>query len=444
MHTLNQLLANEHFITLDAKLRQYNIFKALGIDHYEVRHSKFLAHLLDPNETHGLEAEFLQNFLLWLSHFVVSDIPVNQLDLDMASISTEKQLSNEDENPRRRLDVLIEIPWKKDPQNIYRIAIENKIEAVVGKNQLQDYSNGLENCYKGGVAHKILLTISPEEDESSLESWVNVTHQNTVMKAIDTTIRKIEKTSSSRIIDILNDYNMLLAEQTGNEIGNEELDTLCSHLIGYKQVIELEAPYLKVKFRDAITYLENCIKRDGDLQSKMLDKFNEAVKGKNYCVGNSNRSYLRFYPAQGYPFVRTYLENSCRSPWQKTGDEFVYPLLFEVQMRQKEGTADFLARYCLVLSQLPDNSSDNREKVREKIRPVVNSGCFKEWKVNSRRDSTAKFTLLVSTEWQTISNSDQIKSFLEELFTKTNALAKAIQNSQEVKETVLFAPTAKD
>ena len=44
-------------------LNEPNIFKILKISNYEIRHSNFLAWLLDPKESHGFEEEILKEFI---------------------------------------------------------------------------------------------------------------------------------------------------------------------------------------------------------------------------------------------------------------------------------------------------------------------------------------------------------------------------------------------
>ena len=42
---------------------KFNIFKVLKLDNYEIRHSNFLAWLLNPEETHNLGYEFIKEEL---------------------------------------------------------------------------------------------------------------------------------------------------------------------------------------------------------------------------------------------------------------------------------------------------------------------------------------------------------------------------------------------
>ena len=47
---------NDDLLQLEERIGRFNIFDALGVAHAEIRHSNFLAWLLDPAESHGHEA----------------------------------------------------------------------------------------------------------------------------------------------------------------------------------------------------------------------------------------------------------------------------------------------------------------------------------------------------------------------------------------------------
>ena len=47
---------NDDLLELESHIGRFNIFDAVGIAHVEIRHSNFLAFILDPAESHGLEA----------------------------------------------------------------------------------------------------------------------------------------------------------------------------------------------------------------------------------------------------------------------------------------------------------------------------------------------------------------------------------------------------
>ena len=48
LQALEHLVGNEDLERLEALLDQFNIFEAIGVVNQELRHSDFLAYLLDP------------------------------------------------------------------------------------------------------------------------------------------------------------------------------------------------------------------------------------------------------------------------------------------------------------------------------------------------------------------------------------------------------------
>lgn len=54
---------NPELERLESLLAQFNIFEALGAVRHEVRHSDFLAYLLNPQENHGLGDAFIKRLL---------------------------------------------------------------------------------------------------------------------------------------------------------------------------------------------------------------------------------------------------------------------------------------------------------------------------------------------------------------------------------------------
>ena len=55
---------NDRLLELEARIGRFNIFDALGIVNAEIRHSNFLAWLLDPGESHGMGGLFLKAVLM--------------------------------------------------------------------------------------------------------------------------------------------------------------------------------------------------------------------------------------------------------------------------------------------------------------------------------------------------------------------------------------------
>ena len=60
---LDKLAEDSDFLRLDRDLRKFNIFDAIGIERQELRHSDFLAFLLNPYRDHGLGGTFIEILL---------------------------------------------------------------------------------------------------------------------------------------------------------------------------------------------------------------------------------------------------------------------------------------------------------------------------------------------------------------------------------------------
>lgn len=54
---------NQEFQQLHQKLNQFNAFKVLKVDKFEIRHSNVLAWLMDPNANHKMGDYFLKRIL---------------------------------------------------------------------------------------------------------------------------------------------------------------------------------------------------------------------------------------------------------------------------------------------------------------------------------------------------------------------------------------------
>ena len=106
----------------------FNVFEAVAMARQEIRHSRFLAFLLDPRSPHGLGPAFLR---ATLSAAVAEhpDPPVSRLDVaitDLGGCSVHCE--------RDHFDIAVEVPSLR-----LLFVIENKIDAAESVEQLQKY-----------------------------------------------------------------------------------------------------------------------------------------------------------------------------------------------------------------------------------------------------------------------------------------------------------------
>ena len=138
MEQLQKLLQDVNVILQKEKVRKeesrkrgerFNVFKMLGVAHYEVTHSKIIAGFLNPQGSHGQGDLFLRLFLQTI------ETKIN-IDTSNSKIYTEYDTGD------GRIDILIEDHAR------HGIVIENKVYAGDQPDQLIRYSSFAENKYK--------------------------------------------------------------------------------------------------------------------------------------------------------------------------------------------------------------------------------------------------------------------------------------------------------
>lgn len=113
---------------LESLLNQFNIFEATGMVRQEIRHSHFLAFLLNPSASHHLRDIFLKTFLKRLL-LEADNATVSPIEIDVATL-TDTQVCREWKN----IDILLVSPGSQ-----IVCAIENKVDSSEHSNQLQRY-----------------------------------------------------------------------------------------------------------------------------------------------------------------------------------------------------------------------------------------------------------------------------------------------------------------
>jgi hypothetical protein len=73
---------NDELLELESRIGRFNIFDALRVDRAEIRHSNFLAWLLNPAESHGQGALFLRAVLMDLLQSAPEFRPFSPIELD--------------------------------------------------------------------------------------------------------------------------------------------------------------------------------------------------------------------------------------------------------------------------------------------------------------------------------------------------------------------------
>lgn len=244
MSTIQNLLVDKSFLELDRQLNAFNIFDVLNVREYEIRHTRFLAHMLDPYGTHGMGSAFLRNFLLQLSVQLGTDKTgdllgeVHQLDLDLARVTPEisfkkgkDELSiettdgSEANSDGGRLDIVLQIPRRGGGEVV--IAIENKINAREGDGQLPRYRHWMHERFGAGNSVLVFLTVNEEEPR---DGWHCVTYSNVVYPALELTAQSCDTLGPGPAM-LIDHYRSILRDKVEGDAANADADSLALELV---------------------------------------------------------------------------------------------------------------------------------------------------------------------------------------------------------------------
>lgn len=151
---------------LNAWTSKLNLFDVLKISRNEIRHSNFLAWLLNPNENHGLGDKYLKGLLSRiLKNSNKKNDVLNILLSDFYSFNVYREWKN--------IDILI----LSDKEKL-AVIIENKVTSNEHDNQLNRYKKTLEIEYPD--YKKIFLYLTPDGLEPSDSDWDILTYTDVV------------------------------------------------------------------------------------------------------------------------------------------------------------------------------------------------------------------------------------------------------------------------
>ncbi|MEH1924479.1 PDDEXK-like family protein [Nostoc sp.] len=223
------IVDNEDLEKLELKLAQFNIFEAIGVVRQELRHSNFLAFLLNPSENHRLDDIFLKRFLkrVLLEQYEPKDekyTKISPVDIDIADF-TDADVRREWQN----IDILIH-----SPRNKLVCAIENKIDAGEGMDQLIKYQNTVEQEFKDCQA--ILIYLTPEGDPPSKKNW-RIYNYSKIAEIIDSICISYKSTLGTDVYTLMTHYSTLIRRHI---VSDSEVAELCRKIYTkHKQALDL-------------------------------------------------------------------------------------------------------------------------------------------------------------------------------------------------------------
>lgn len=256
------IITDHDFEKIELSLRAPNIFSALAIERKELRHSNFLAYILDPRENHGLKDIALRKLLrdIFSESKAINRTIFDADYIDFQTIEIRREWRN--------IDVLIIL-------NDDIILIENKVDTVDHSNQLKRYRKIAEEAFPKKHRHYVYLTPfgGDPQDAESRDSYINYSYLQ-ISEIIESILKLYNNSISQKISFYLSDYLTTVKREL---LMNDELNDLA----------------LKVynAHKEAFDFIFD---NRPDPSSILYPYFETALIDAGFIIGSKNKGYIRF------------------------------------------------------------------------------------------------------------------------------------------------------
>ena len=257
------VLENDDLERLEALLGQFNIFEAIGAVRQELRHSDFLAHLLDPRQNHGLGDIFAKRLLQKaLSSVSDSSLPITAIDLDTWDLDALLVLREWQD-----IDILLQ-----DEKNQFVVPIENKIGSSERGDQLRDYWDTVEKRFPKWKKLGLYLT-SDGEDPS--HDQFHAIDYGLIAQLLENLAVSRASTLGAEVLTLIKHYTQMLRRHIVSE---SEIAELCRRIyIKHRQALDMIFEYRPDQQATIAEFLEGLVREGGvfvpDVSTKARIRF---------------------------------------------------------------------------------------------------------------------------------------------------------------------------
>ena len=218
----------------------YNVFNVLGVDNMELSHSAFLAALLDPDGSHGMQDAFLKAFIDTIAHGGTKP----ELDTAHAKVYTEYNIGNITETTGGRIDILITDHSETGSGKAggHAIIIENKIWAADQPNQLQRYDKYACGTYSSDGYLLLYLTLDGKEPTDQSKGALTNYHCISYRSDIIDWLRQCAQLAfdKPRVRETINQYINLLQQLTNQNTMEQNKEQLQLLTENFEQATAIE------------------------------------------------------------------------------------------------------------------------------------------------------------------------------------------------------------
>lgn len=247
------VVENSDFQTLEGLLEQFNIFETVGFTRQELRHSDFLAFLLDPRQNHRLGDAFvqrlLQKVLIATRHLTQPLSPVHLDSWDLGRLSVRREWQN--------IDILL-----VDPVNRLVVEIENKIDSGEHSGQLRRYLNTVRNDYPVAEWRHLALYLTPDGAEPSETNYLPVDY-GLVADAVEAVAASREPLIDPAVHQLLVHYTRMLRRHI---VTDSEIADLCRRIYQkHQRALDLIFEHRPDRLAEVHTVLLDLVRSRDDL-----------------------------------------------------------------------------------------------------------------------------------------------------------------------------------
>ena len=259
MEALTEFVVNnDELEQLEERLRQFNIFEAIGMEWQEIRHSAFLTFLLDPQQPHGLGDDFLKKVLqrALLDKKAVK-LPINVVRLHLMSL--EETIAQREQN---NIDILL-----LNERHQLAVIIENKVLTGEHDDQLARYYQTVAHQYPGWGILGLYLTRTGADPSDS--RYLPLSYAD-VAEVIQTLIVSREAVLGPDVRTLMSHYVQMLRR---NIVSDAEIDSLCRQIYQkHQRAIDMIVARLPDKRAQVLTFCKSLVDGTPELRFRAMAK----------------------------------------------------------------------------------------------------------------------------------------------------------------------------
>ena len=293
----------------------------------EIRHSFFLAYLLDPRESHDLGSEFAKQFIELVAPEVIF--------ADLSDLEVHRE--------RWRIDLALVSHSSK-----FVIIVENKIWSGEHGRQLDDYEKEAKNRFRGFTTHFVYLT--PNGDKPSNDKYLPVSYEELVQRLLP-----IAKSTNNQEVSVaINHYAKLLVRR--HVLTNSDLELLCQEIYNNHST--------------ALDFLNRkIVRKKTSALIEFLATLTTEITEPQLTLGQIGTDYVIFFPPQWKPLLHDQAKRTCPDGpiclYFATSDNSI-----EIRSNLRPSTSEVRR----VLLKLIDTDKSKLFRVRPSARTKVETG----------------------------------------------------------------------